>query len=587
MKIPIVLRVAFISLASVTLLFRELRADPGKDPDFGPNVMVFSPTDDAATIQSKCDAVFQKQESNQFGNDRNAIFFKPGTYPVKVKIGFYTQVYGLGKFPDDTTLTGGFHCDAKWMGGNGTCNFWRGCENIALGDGSSNLMWAVSQAVPLRRVHIKGKLTLFQPDGNPNWTSGGFMADCQVDGTIVPGSQQQWLSRNSSWQGWSNGVWNMVFVGCPSAPAGNWPDKPYTAVEKTPVISEKPFLFIDQDGGYKVFVPGQRKDSVGCSWENNEAVGTTLPLASFYIARSDKDTADTINAALAKGQNLLLTPGVYKLDDSLKITRADTVVLGIGMPTLSPVKGTGALEIADVNGVKIACVLLDAGPVNSPYLMQVGETGSKASHANDPTIIYDIFARVGGGSELGVATSAVIINSNDVIGDQAWLWRADHGNMVGWSSNKSTNGLIVNGNNVTYYGLFVEHYQQDITQWNGENGRTYFYQCELPYDPPTQNDWTHTWNGQKVNGWPGYKVADNVKTHEAWGLGVYAFFTNNGILCDHAFEVPKTPGVKIHNACIVGFKAESGIVSVIDGVGDGTIGSNKGKTPKVEEFPTQ
>ena len=171
------------------------------------------------------------------------------------------------------------------------------------------------------------------------------------------------------------------------------------------------------------------------------------------------------------------------------------------------------------------------------------------------------------------------INSNDVIGDHAWVWRADHGAGAGWTTNPSDNGLIVNGNNVTYYGLFVEHFQKDITQWNGDNGRTYFYQCELPYDPPTQGDWMH---GQ-VNGWPGYKVADTVKNHEAWGLGIYAFFTNDGIFCDNALEVPQAPGVMVHHALSIGFKDENGIKSVINGTGSPT--SKKSTKSEVLEYP--
>lgn len=569
-----------LKLLSAVWLLSVLHAF-AEDPDLGPNVLIFGPNDDAKTIQSKCDDIFRQQERAQFGQQRNAILFKPGRYPVTVNVGFYTQVYGLGQFPDDVTLTGGFHCDAKWNNGNGTINFWRGIENFTAGDApDKNIMWAASQATPMRRMHVKGKFWLFQWDGRTNWTSGGFMADTLVEGQVIAGSQQQWLSRNSEWKSWSNGVWNMVFVGCQGVPSGTWPGQPYTTIEKTPVIREKPFLYIDSDGNYKVFVPGERRDSSNYSWMNNQFVGNSIPLTDFYIAKSDKDTSATINEALGKGQNLLLTPGIYKLDEAIRVTRPGTVVLGLGMATLNPQKGNSALEVADVSGVRIANMILDAGSVNSPCLMQIGEPGSKASHADDPTIIYDIFARIGGGEELGVATCAVIINSNDVIGDHAWLWRADHGNQVGWNTNKSDNGLIVNGNNVTFYGLFAEHFQKECTLWNGDNGRTYFYQCELPYDPPTQSEYRH----DAVNGWPGYKVSENVKTHEAWGLGVYCFYNNDDIVCDNAYEVPKTSDVKIHHACTLGFKEKSGISNVVNGVGSSTMNS-KGKAQRVLEYP--
>ena len=535
-------------------------------PDFGPNVVIFDPSMAATDIQSKCDAIFSREERNEFGPDRYALFFKPGSYQAKVNVGFYTQVYGLGKMPDDVTINGEVRASGDWDDGNCTLNFWRGCENLAIVPSGENDMWAVSQAAPFRRVHVKGALDLFQVhNGVGGWASGGFMADCKIDGKIVPGSQQQWFSRNSDWNDWTNGVWNMVFLGCTNVPQGTWPEKPYTAIDKTPLIREEPFLYLDSAGHYSVFVPAMRKDCQGTSWGDGTAVGDSLPLSQFYIAKADKDTAATLNAALAGGKNLLLTPGIYHLEATLKVTRPNTIVLGLGMATLSPVKGTSAMEVADVSGVRLACLLFDAGNVTSPVLLQVGEPGSHLSHADNPTFLYDIFCRVGGAT-VGKAQTCVVINSSDVIGDHAWIWRADHGAGSGWDANKSTNGLIVNGANVTYYGLFVEHFQEDQTLWNGENGRVYFYQCEMPYDPPTQNAWQHG----TTKGWPGYKVADGVKTHQAWGLGIYCVFNQDNIYSDEAVEAPKSSGVQFHHVLtfrLSGATAGSGINSVINGSG--------------------
>lgn len=535
-------------------------------PDFGPNVTVFDPTMNATDIQAKADAIFSTQETNQFGPQRYAMLFKPGTYQAKINVGFYTQIYGLGKMPDDVTITGEIRSSGDWDEGNCTLNFWRGVENLAIDPGDKSDMWAVSQAAPFRRIHVKGGLELFQVHGDKGgWASGGYMADCKIDGRIVPGSQQQWFSRNSEWSDWTNGVWNMVFLGVTNPPQGSWPQQPYTVIEKTPYIREKPFLYIDDKGGYSVFVPAARKDSQGTSWGDGTQQGTSIPLTQFYIARSDRDSAATLNAALSSGKNLLLTPGIYNLTDTIKVTHPDTIVLGIGMPTLSPIKGNSAMEVADVSGVDICNILFDAGSIDSPVLLQMGEAGSNRSHADDPSMLIDIFCRVGG-AVVGVADKCVVINSNDVIGDHAWIWRADHGAGSGWDANKSTNGLIVNGANVTYYGLFVEHFQQDQTLWNGDNGRTYFYQCEMPYDPPTQDAWKHG----SVNGWPGYKVADTVKTHEAWGLGIYCVFNHDAVYADTAVEAPRTSGVAFHHVLTIrlsGATAQSGINSVINGTG--------------------
>ena len=133
--------------------------------------------------------------------------------------------------------------------------------------------------------------------------------------------------------------------------------------------------------------------------------------------------------------------------------------------------------------------------------------------------LHDMFFRIGGATP-GKATTSLVVNSDNVLLDNIWAWRADHGNGVGWTLNTADTGVIVNGDDVTAYGLFVEHYQKYELIWNGENGKTIFFQNEMPYDPPSQADWQH----DGVNGYAAYKVADSVKAHEGWGLGSYCFF---------------------------------------------------------------
>jgi hypothetical protein len=544
-----------------------LRAQPGTDtppeitsPDFGPNVLLFDPSMDKERIKDKCDAIYAQQEKNQFGSERYAILFKPGVYEVNVNVGYYTQVGGLGKMPDDVAITGEVHSGASGNRGDVTDNFWRACENLAIVPTNKNTeKWAVSQACPFRRMHVKGDLAL--TDGG--WASGGFMADSKIEGTVESGSQQQWFSRNSEWNSWKGSVWNMVFLGTVNPPLETWPAKPFTTIDKTPLIREKPFLYLDSTGNYNVFVPGLEKESAGCSWTNGQPVGDSIPISKFYIARPDRDSSSTINDALSQGKNLLLTPGIYRLDAAIQVTHPDTVVLGLGLATLQPVNGTTAMEIADVSGVKIAGILFDAGTSPSPSLLQVGPPGSSQSHADNPTFLFDVFCRVGG-VKVGATKTGVVINSNDVMGDDAWIWRADHGTGIGWNVNTGANGLVVNGANVTYYGLFVEHFQEAQTLWNGENGRVYFYQCEMPYDPPSQDEWKR----DTVNGWPGFKVADSVKIFEAWGLGIYSAFRQGGIGSDNAMEVPKAPGVHIHHVMTVRLGGGDGIKNVINGSGD-------------------
>ncbi|MCU1682817.1 MAG: Ricin lectin [Amycolatopsis sp.] len=499
---------------------------------------------------------------NQFGSQRYAVLFKPGTYSNDVNIGFYTQALGLGLNPDDVTINGGVHVQADWQGGNATLNFWRGAENLAVNPPGGTDTWAASQASPLRRVDIHGDLQL----DNGGWSSGGFLADANVSGQVRSGSQQQWLSRDTSWGSWSGSNWNMAFVGSQNAPAQSFPNPPDTVVDQAPIVREKPFLYLDDSGNYQVFVPAVRINSAGTSWGNGAPPGTSLPISQFYIAKPG-DSADTINAALTAGQNLLFTSGIYPLGADVHVTRPDTMVLGLGLATLSPVNGNAAMTVDDVSGVTIAGLLIDAGPTNSPVLMQFGQNGSNSDHSADPALLSDVFFRIGGAG-VGKASQSLVINSNNVITDDMWIWRADHGDGVGWYDNTAANGLVVNGDNVTAYGLFVEHFQQYQVIWNGNGGRTYFFQNEMRYDVPDQG----TWRGD-ANGYAAYKVADTVTDHQAWGVGSYCYFsTNPSVVADHAFEVPDTPGVGFHDLVTVSLGGTGTITNIINSTG-GSAGS--------------
>jgi Ricin-type beta-trefoil lectin domain len=537
---------------------------PGNgNPDLGPNVSVFDPSMSASTIQNRLNQVFNQQVENQFGQQRYALLFKPGSYNVNANVGFFTQVAGLGLVPDAVNINGSVHVEADWWhdgSQNATQNFWRSAEGLSVTPNGGLDRWAVSQAAPYRRMHVRGNLAL--DDGG--WSSGGFIADSKVDGQIRSGSQQQFLTRNSQMGSWAGSNWNMVFVGNQGAPQNTFPSPPYTAIAQTPVVREKPYLYVDANGNYQVFVPALRANSTGTTWANGNPAGESLPISTFSVIKPG-DTAATMNAALAQGKNLLVTPGVYNLNQTLNVTRANTVVLGLGLATFVPQNGITAMTTADVDGIKVAGILFDAGTTNSQVLMEVGPAGSNTSHAANPTSLHDVFFRIGG-SIAGKATVSLRINSDDVIGDHTWIWRADHGNggTVGWNTNPADTGLVVNGDRVTFYGLFVEHYQKYQTIWNGENGRTYFYQNEMPYDPPNQAAYM---NGG-TQGWAAYKVADSVNNHEAWGLGSYAYFNvNPSIVNARAFEVPVKPGVRFRNMVTVSLGGVGTISHVINNTG--------------------
>ena len=541
--------------------------------DWGSNVLVFDTNMATATIQSKMDAIYDKQASNHFGPERYAYLFKPGRYQVDVQIGFFMTAAGLGINPDDTTITGSVRSKATWFQGNATQNFWRGIENFAVVPTLENntMVWAVSQGTSLRRLHVRGNINLW----DNGWASGGFIGDTKVDGIIDSGTQQQFLSRDCVYNKWQGHNWNMVFVGVQGSPSGSWPTVPYSVVPSTPVIREKPYLAVDAKDNWVVMYPPKKTASTGISWTDPKQAPIPLPITSFYIAHANSDSADTLNAALKKGLHIIFTPGHYELNNSLQVTYRNTILLGLGIATLEPKLGTAAIEVDDVDGVTVAGLVVDAGPLNSTSLLVVGKAGSTQDHSSNPTVLHDVSCRVGGAG--AAKTSACLtINSRNVILDNTWLWRADHGDGAGWNSNPSANGIIINGDNVTAYGLFSEHFQAYQTVWNGNNGVMYMYQSEFPYDPPDQTSWRH----DNVNGYASYKVGSSVTRHTAVGLGMYGVF-HNPVVTENAVESPTTAGINFSHVMTywIGVAPGSAINHIINGTGGAAnAGSQKSQT---------
>ncbi|MEV7083486.1 coagulation factor 5/8 type domain-containing protein [Streptomyces sp. NPDC093516] len=543
---------------------RKPRALPGGG-DLGPNVVVFDPS--TPNIQGRLDEIFRQQESAQFGTGRYQLLFKPGTYHgLNAQIGFYTSISGLGLSPDDTTINGDITVDAGWFNGNATQNFWRSAENLAVVPVNGTNRWAVSQAAPFRRMHVRGNLNL-APTGY-GWSSGGYIADSRIDGQVQPYSQQQWYTRDSAIGGWLNGVWNMVFSGVEGAPAQGFPNPPYTTLNTTPVSREKPFLYLS-GSEYRVFLPEKRTNARGVTWGSGTPRGTSLPLTRFYVAKPGVSAA-TLNQALSEGLHLLLTPGIYHLDRPIRVDRANTVVLGLGYATLIPDNGVTALRVADVDGVRLAGFLIDAGPVNSPTLLEIGPPGASRDHSANPTTVQDVFVRIGGAGP-GKATTSMVVNSRHTIVDHTWVWRADHGDGVGWETNRADYGVVVNGHDVLATGLFVEHFNKYDVQWFGERGRTIFFQNEKAYDAPNQ---AAIQNGS-IKGYAAYRVGDNVTTHEGWGLGSYCYYNvDPTIVQHHGFAAPVRPGVRFHDLLVVSLGGNGQYERVINDTGAPTSGTS-------------
>jgi len=581
------------------------RAAPvSNQPNFGQNVYIFNPTMPLNQIQATVEAVATQQVSNQFGTQRYALLFEPGTYgssatPLNFQVGYYTTVAGLGQSPSDVVINGSI--DVYNQCTDGSCvasdNFWRSLSNLTINVTNPTFgcytgeFWAVSQAAPIRRVLVNGLTTLDDYCTGPGFASGGFIADSEFAGsTVINGSQQQWIVRNSNLDGWTNGVWNQVFSGVVGASAQCFPGtlpacgaNPYTTLATSPVTREEPYLYIDSNGNYNVFVPSVQFNSVGTTWASGATPGSSIPISKFFIAQPTNSAAQ-IDAQLLLGKNLILTPGVYNLDLPLLVTRPDTVVLGIGFPTLIPENGIVSMIVLPSKGVMASGMIFDAGIPNSPLLLQFG-TPFGPSSSSDPSALQDVFFRIGG-AEPGKATVSLSVGSNNTILDDIWAWRADHGNGVGWTDNTADTGLIVTGNNVTAYGLFVEHYQQYEVIWSGNGGTDIFFQNEMPYDPPSQAAWMEA---PGVAGWAAFKVTNNVTSFAGYGMGSYSFFNRGvNIYAANAFEVPGTLPKSSLNDLLTIFLSTSGfggILNVIDNTGGPSTIANPDVPVTVVSYP--
>lgn len=544
-------------------------------------------------------------DHGRFSPNRYAIFFKPGDYTSKnldVEVGYYTSVHGLGRSPHDTILSDVRSLPSGNLVFPGALNtFWRSAENFLTkpllpfisGSGAQNIgmVWAVSQSCPLRRVIINGNNANSTSTGlylssTPNpptppypytYGFGGFMADCQIldpsgeqPWMVNPGEQFQWFTRNSNitktslskfGYTWPYAIWNAVFVGCQDAPATTNPyapvdnynnydrpppqGNPFTTVQATPVIAEKPYISFDNNKFY-LNIPPLEFNKIGVTgsgsnpnYEEAEQVG----FENVYVTTSnDFTTVKFINSALSEGLHVILTPGIYNLDDSIKISRDNLCILGIGFPTLvAPINGNPCIEVGKCDGVKIGAILLQASTspntnkVTHALLKWGEEENVYFGKSNNPGFLYDCFGRVGGSSDYKtnpVAANIIVqINNGHVVCDNCWLWRAgmDPSGFITNLANPCDISLQVNGPYVTGYGLSCEHALKHVLEWNGDYGSVYFYQSEFPYDM----NQAYANENDIVN----YYVGPRVTHHNAFGVGVYCVFNTANITLPSGFRV--------------------------------------------------
>jgi hypothetical protein len=366
--------------------------------------------------------------TGQFSQKRFALMFKGGQrHKVDVRLGYYTSLYGLGRHPQDTwiqSVTSTNECRGPTLGS--LQNFWRSAENFHTGphpfymqknkeSPGKGMLWAVSQAAPLRRAVIDCGLELaylrLPPKGRKDvdpgsprcrfqgviWTyekfkeeglvrpdhsvgmdnaSGGFMANVTVGGSVELGSQQQFFLRNCTAQEFKGGSWSGVMVDCAGAPESSLhreaPKIVYTVVDTAQkqihqkVIAEKPFIICEthSEGGdhYSLIVPKAKESQEGTDYSIDPS--EVRSFEHVYVA-TPRDGAEEINRKLALGRDVVFTPGIYNLSEAVNVRKSHQVLLGLGFATLvSPTNNPSSpCIVVDGNavGVRISGFMLEAG----------------------------------------------------------------------------------------------------------------------------------------------------------------------------------------------------------------------------------
>eukprot|EP01084_Bolivina_argentea_P243645 408401_1 len=216
-------------------------------PKWPSSVYIFNDSN----IESIQTTVNEISLNEQFSDKRYALLFKPGDYNgLTINMSYYTSVIGLGSSPKQVKIsTISAHNEAPYEpqgpSPGALNNFWRSVENVytkptkTWNGPRTTMLWAVSQASPMRRVFIEGNLDLFHHNG---WSSGGYISNSHITGTITSGSQQQFYVRNVNMSRWNGGAWSMVFQGTENAPDTACESVLYTNITRTTDIAEKPYI---------------------------------------------------------------------------------------------------------------------------------------------------------------------------------------------------------------------------------------------------------------------------------------------------------------------------------------------------------
>ena len=551
-------------------------------------------------------------QTDHWSNKRYAILIADGEYYMRgpFKIGYYTQILGVAesKYP---VVSPGINVlnnceevdDPNCVSPGGLNNFWRSMSHLKIDASGLGhvLRFSVSQAAPLREIEIEGRNDLLMCDwgtgGGCGYNSGGFIDNLVTKAKVKLGSQQQFYISNSKFKTLEAGAWNIVSNDNQGGFEGTGDRE---NVRDT--WSKFPFIGVDSKGLSNLKIPRLvaeyneqlKKYNWKVSYDNK-----FVTVDNFITIKPDNDdevivfselNINQINNALSNKSGIIVMPGIYKLGGVIDVPD-NKVVLGIGLPTLICENDIGHCMKIGSEGVKIAGITFDAGTKgnlsdNRNTLLTVGEKGE--GNVANPTVLQDVYcriARITEDQESPSAYSCITINADYIIGQHLWLWRGDHdiqSQKVPWSINQAQYGLIVYGSHVKMYGLFVEHFENYQTVWDGQNGTITFYQSEMPYFLPENSG-----NGNKLVNCtlpdgvledkpytetrevcPSLYVTENADGFKGIGMGVYCYFPNKlgqkTIKADAAIHAGES--VTIGFSHIVTYWLDGDIKSGIDNV---------------------
>jgi hypothetical protein len=571
---------------------------------FGANVTIFDPSMSVTSINAALNAA-------PTGDKRRQFYFLPGKYGsssvtpdtattdnvIQAQVASGTAVAGLGASPCDVVINGALSINNGGLAirpsqmSNLTIN------PIQAGVPAHSMLWTASQTATLRRINLLGNLYVSPVTQSPgqcetpcppgfninviNGVSNGFVITNSVitgnvingDGLNRPGVEGNGGNSDILFQQdvidgtWSGFGSDQVFDGTIGAPADDFHPgtvDPYSApgdivtVDKVATVREQPWVYYNGTT-FSVFNPSVQHNVRGANWSTSSKQGKSLPLSDFYLATAANDTTSTLNAALAKGKDLIVGPGTYTLTAPISVTKANKVILGLGDPILES-DNTSTLVVSnaatgtvvaklDLNGRAFDASDLGVVPFADNQIV-IGTSARKTGSASNPTSFTDVNTVSGSQNDYLINQNYVILNQGEI---QTNNNSGDGYTETNWVAKDGESGAIVNGNHVTWQGIWLEHFKKTEATWNGNSGTVQFLENErpltVPFDTTTEvgvqpADWKMS---DTFDGYPVLVVSPSVSTFKLDG---YQGWTRlgNGCDCNITSNIlsPVKPGITMH-----------------------------------------